>query len=112
MPSRERYVTGNGAVFPIDCGAGRNTLADFPGVIDNPLSLDASGDWHQRPNLGIRAYVASGGFVRCDSVPSCKRACGRKLTADHSPRTMTARRVREGRRWSESFVEKIVSRRG
>jgi hypothetical protein len=44
----------------------------------------------RRPNLGIPRLCRQKQFVGRDSVTCCKRACGKRLTADHPPRRMTA----------------------
>ena len=39
---RAGYITGDATCFRIDCGAGRNTLADSPGVIESPRRPETS----------------------------------------------------------------------
>jgi hypothetical protein len=53
MAVRDGSFPRDGAVFSIDCGAGRNTLADFTGVIDSRVLSDGTTKWRSRANLAI-----------------------------------------------------------
>ena len=48
-----------GAVFPIDCGGGRNTLADYTGVIEE-AQLMAAADRFDASALDRRAELSRG----------------------------------------------------
>ena len=73
----------------------RKPLADFAGVIDNRCRKTLARNWRRWLNLGIprlRHQTNS-----CDVTRyRLARACGKKLTADHPPKTMTADRFGGG----------------